>query len=135
MAHINPELTRPSLIERALAWWRESRATWQRLHELELLSDAEIGRMAHDIGVTPDEFLRLIKEPNGSAALLERRLATLGLEPDHVREISSLLFADLQRTCALCADKARCEHDLDHRPGSREWESYCPNAGTLRTLT
>lgn len=134
MEHTHRAPERRSLIARALDWWRESHATWQRIHELELLSDVEIARMARDIGVTPDEFLRLVSQPNGSAALLERRLAALDLDTEEVREISTLLFADLQRTCALCADKARCEHDLDHRPESREWESYCPNAGTLRTL-
>ena len=135
MEHTHSTTGRQSLIERALDWWRESRATWQRIHELELLSDVDIARMARDIGVTPDEFLRLVSQPNGSAALLERRLAALDLNSEDIREISTLLFADLQRTCALCAEKGRCEHDLDYRPESREWESYCPNAGTLKTLT
>ncbi len=135
MQDIDRKTVRQSLLDRALDWWRSSRASWQRLHELEMLSDAEIERMARDIGVTADEFMRLAQMPNGSAGLLERRLQALALDPEEIREISSFLYADLHRTCALCEETGRCTHDLDERPQSQEWRSYCPNAGTLRTLT
>lgn len=135
MQNAKGNTARQSLLDRALEWWRESRATWQRMHELEMLSDAEIERMARDIGVTPDEFLRLAQMPNGSAALLERRLAALALDPAEIRELSSFLYSDLQRTCALCEEKGRCTYDLDHDPQLEDWQTYCPNAGTLRMLT
>jgi hypothetical protein len=135
MQDSNDKSARHSLLDRALDWWRASTATWQRMHELEMLSDAEIERMARDIGVTPDEFMRLAQMPNGSAALLARRLEALDLDPEEIRELSSFLYADLQRTCALCQEHGRCTHDLDERPQSQDWRSYCPNAGTLRMLT
>src|SRR5687768_4150535 len=68
-------------------------------------------------------------------ALLERRLASLHLNPEEIRKISPLLLADLQRTCAHCSDKKRCLHDFKVSANPEGWESYCPNAGTLKTLT
>jgi hypothetical protein len=126
---------RHSLIGRALDWWQEVRDSWQRMHELEMLSDFEIERMARDVGVTTDELLRMATLPQGASDLLDRRLAALSLDPEDVGKLSSLLMADLRRTCALCSEKARCAEDLDQVPQERHWEAYCPNAGTLRTLT
>ena len=125
---------RHSLLGRALDWWHEVRDSWQRLHELEMLSDFEIERMARDVGVAPDELIRMAALPAGATELLERRLAVLALDSDDIRKLSSLLLADLQRTCALCTEKARCADDLNNMPNERDWETYCPNAGTLRTL-
>ena len=126
--------TAHSLIGRVLDWWYGVRDSWQRMHELEMLSDHEIERMAKDIGVRPEELVRMMAEPNSTALLLERRLAALSLDPEDIRRLSPLLLADLQRTCALCDEKRRCRQDLDADPAAPGWESYCPNSGTLRTL-
>ena len=134
---MTPNLTtdRHSLIGRALDWWHEVRDSWQRMHELEMLSDFEIERMASDIGITTDELLRMAALPVDATELLDRRLTALALDPADIRRLSSLLMADLRRNCALCKEKSRCAEDLAQEPHERHWETYCPNAGTLRTLT
>jgi hypothetical protein len=126
---------RHSLIGRALDWWHGVRDNWHRMHELDLVSEHEIERMAHDMGVTPDQLVTMSREPAERQALLERRLASLHLNPEEIRKISPLLLADLQRTCAHCSEKKRCLHDFKVSANPEGWESYCPNAGTLKTLT
>jgi len=118
-----------------LDWWRDARQSWMRLHEMDRLSPDEIDRMARDVGLTSADFLRVASQPGGSADLLERRLAALKLDPEDIRKLSPLLLADLQRTCACCAEKKRCADDMAEDPIAPGWESYCPNSGTLRTLT
>ena len=118
-----------------LDWWGNSRIRWARLQEIDLLSPDEIAWMAQDIGLAIDEFLRVVRQPSGVPGLLERRLAALELHPEDIRKLSPLLLADLQRTCACCSEKNRCADDMAEDPNLAGWESYCPNSGTLRTLT
>jgi hypothetical protein len=125
---------RHSLVGRALDWWHGVRDNWQRMHELDLLSEHEVERMAHDMGVTADQLVAMSRESNGTQLLLERRLASLHLNAEEIRKISPLLLADLQRTCAHCSEKKRCLHDFKVSETHEGWESYCPNAGTLKTL-
>ncbi len=115
-------------------WWQHARDSWRRIHELDLLSDAEVERLAKEVGMTSAEFRQIAAQPNGSELLLDQRLASLHLDPEHIRWLSSALLRDLQRTCARCADKKRCAADFAESENPVGWESYCPNAGTLRTL-
>lgn len=125
--------TAHTLLGRALDWWHSARDSWRRLHELDGLPDHELARIAHDVGLAPAELLRVAAAPEGTARLLERRLASLDLDAAAIRKLSPLILADLQRTCSLCDERQRCAHDFDS--GDIEgWESYCPNAETLRTL-
>ena len=90
--------------------------------------------MAAEVGVSSDEFLRTARQPNGLLRLLNQRLAALGLDPEEIRKLSPLLLGELRRTCALCAEKERCADDMAEDANPPGWESYCPNAGTLRHL-
>jgi hypothetical protein len=90
--------------------------------------------MAEDIGISSEEFVRVVGQPGGSADLLHRRLELLKLDAADIFRLSPLLLADLERTCACCADRERCTTDLAEAPEATGWESYCPNSGTLKTL-
>lgn len=134
MPHVEQQTARHTLIGRALDWWHGARDRWRRLHELDGVPDHDLELMAHDIGLSTGELRRLGAQPNGTELLLERRLLQLQLDPEDIRKLSPLLLNDLERTCALCRDKARCGQDF--KDGTHAgWESYCPNAGTLQTLT
>jgi hypothetical protein len=119
----------------ALDWWQGARSRWARLHELDRLSSDDIDRLAQDVGMNSSDFLRIATQPDGAAELLRRRLASLNLDPEDVRKLSPLLLRDLQRTCAMCEEKERCAADLGESSDTVGWDSYCPNSGTLRTLT
>lgn len=125
----------PSAIARVLGWWSSTRERWARLAELQELSSDELGRVAADFGVSPAELLEVSSRHDYTPELLERRLAALNLDPEEIRLLSPLLLRDLQRTCATCAERQRCKDDMNESPLAAGWESYCPNSGTLRTLT
>ena len=124
-----------SVLVDVLDWWHALRERHARLAEIENLGAEELARMAADVGLSSDELVRLAGEPAHMAELLDRRLAALGLSHDEIRKLSPLLLVDLQRTCSCCADKKRCAEDMAADPNAPGWEAYCPNAGTLRSLT
>lgn len=98
--------------------------------------DAEaVAVCARDIGTSASE-LRLLagKWPDTSGDLLARRLRALNLDPAKLSAHQSAVVRDLSRLCALCGDKSRCRDDLDRRPGSAAWQSYCLNTSTLTAL-
>lgn len=116
-------------------WWHGAHACWAQLHELDHLVPDKIDRMARDVGISSENFLRVMKQPGGLTYLLGQRLAALKLDAEDIRNLSPLLLADLQRTCACCTEKDRCADDMAVDPNALGWESYCPNSGTLRTLS
>jgi uncharacterized protein YjiS (DUF1127 family) len=124
-----------SPLVRLMDWWHEARQRWARLHELDQLDAGELSHLAEDVGVSPDDLVRLARQPDAPALLIEKRLAMLSLDPEEIRKLSPLLLRDLYRTCALCSEKARCADDMAEAPLDPGWKSYCPNSGTLRTLT
>ena len=123
-----------SPIARALDWWHETRERWARLAELRELSSEQLQQVAADVGVSPAELLELSARGNGTQDLLERRLEALHLDPEEIRKLSPMLLRDLQRTCSRCSERQRCKDDMALSPLAPGWDSYCPNAGTLRTL-
>lgn len=124
-----------SLLSHALEWWHQVRESWQRMHELDGVSDHEIERMAHDLGMSPDELVGIAQQPAGMGLLLDKRLAALHLDPEEIRKLSPILLADLQRTCANCGDKKRCAADFKLNESPEGWQAYCPNARTLETIS
>lgn len=129
------EASGKSPLGRMLDWWSETRERWARIAELQELPSNELARVAADFGVSSAELLEVSRHPEGTQGLLERRLAALELDPEEIRRISPMLLRDLQRTCAMCSEKQRCKDDMAVSPVLPGWESYCPNAGTLRTLS
>lgn len=124
-----------SPLSRVLDWWHETRERWARLAELRNLPPDELGRVASDLGVSSAELLEASSRPDLTPDLLGRRLAALGLDPDEIFRISPVLLRELERTCYRCEDRERCRDDMAVSPLMPGWESYCPNSGTLRTLT
>jgi hypothetical protein len=124
-----------SPLRRALDWWHGARDLWSHVEDLERMTPEEVERLAADIGVTSAELRTIVTTPGGSVDLLYRRLAALELDAEEIRKLSPLLLADLERTCAACPDRERCASEMAADPLPPGWESYCPNSGTLKTLT
>lgn len=133
----NSETTEKPLspISRVLDWWIATRDRWARMAELNALPPDELARVASDFGVSTSELLEASARPDGTQDLLERRLAVLDLDPEEIWKLSPMLLRDLQRTCGSCAERQRCKDDMEISPLAPGWESYCPNSGTLRTLS
>lgn len=123
-----------SALQQVLAWWQEVRERRARINEMADMPPEELVRMADDVGLPVEDLVRIAGEPVYMAELLKRRMAALGIDEGDVRALSPLLLRDLQRTCACCTDKQRCVGDMAADINAPGWESYCPNAGTLRSL-
>jgi hypothetical protein len=107
---------------------------WIECSDLDGLDKTEAERVARDLRMPASELRALAKQGPGSAALLERRLATLDLDREEILQTEPGVFRDLQRVCSLCQSKKQCSRDLAQVSCVGAWTSYCPNAGTLSAL-
>jgi hypothetical protein len=117
-----------SLLSRIRDWWR-------RQNELSGLDPKELERVAHELGMSASALEDLVARGPDAASHLYERMHALGLSKADVRHAAVGVLRDLQRTCACCNEKGRCEKDLLNRPDDPVWRNYCPNAATLDTLT
>jgi hypothetical protein len=85
--------------------------------------------------MTPEDLGRLAEQGPQAADLLYERMQELGLTREDVEAAASGVMLDLERTCACCHEKGKCEKDLSERPQDPRWKSYCPNTTTLDALT
>ena len=131
--HISALSKRWSAIKSVLKRWQDSRKT--SVSDLKCCAEYEVERMARDLSISVSELHKLAGLGPQSADLLLRRIAALDLDKDEVSEIAPQTLRELQRTCALCANKRLCARDFARDAGRNPaWESYCPNAATLMAL-
>jgi hypothetical protein len=124
-----------SFLDQVMRWWRDcvhQRGTVAALADCGL---GETARIARDIGISSGAELRVLasKWPS-SADLLGRRLQQMNLDPAETARIEPEVARDLQRVCSVCASRRRCSRDLACSAPSSAWQTYCPNATTLRSL-
>jgi hypothetical protein len=100
----------------------------------ELSDDAEVARMAHDLGMSAWELRTLAAKGPEATQLLEARMVELGLDESDLVKAGPDTTRDLQRSCSLCKDHSRCRDDLESHDHSDGWTHYCPNAPTLQAL-
>ena len=103
--------------------------------ELKCFGEAEVERMAKDVGVSATELRTLARFGPKSADLLLRRMAALDLDRSEVAQAEPATLQDLQRVCTMCESHRRCARDFAHQSVNPEWKDYCPNAATLIALS
>jgi hypothetical protein len=64
-------------------------------------------------------------------ALLDCRIAMLGLDLNAIETSGIKTFEDIKRRCIGCGARADCVADLKRDPNDPVWETYCPNAEAL----
>jgi hypothetical protein len=67
--------------------------------------------------------------------LVPRMLEALRIDPKAVARRDPATSRDIQRVCAFCDSKKRCGRELDAGTAAVTFETYCPNALTLKALT
>jgi len=70
----------------------------------------------------------------GPSDLLYDRMDALGLTTADVERFAAGMTAELEASCACCADKGECRHDLAENPDDPNWKTYCPNATSLEAF-
>lgn len=109
-------------------------ARWREQMELSQMPHAELGRMAHELGLSSDELRSLAAKGPHAADLLYERMQALGVSRTDVDRLGWNLMRDLEKTCACCGDKGQCRADLAAHPDSPAWKEYCPNAMSLEAI-
>ena len=127
----------PSRAEIVIGMAAEAIRRWCDRRELAQFvqgSPAEAARVARDLNLDTATLMNIAGRSNGPPVLLNRRLAVLGIDPEHLRRREPAAAQDLARCCALCGSKTRCARDLASKPESAGWKDYCPNEPTLAAL-
>lgn len=115
-------------------WWQAWTGYNPTYSDLSCCAQEEVDRIARDIGVSAAELRQLARLGSDSADQLLQRMTALKLNPDVVADAVPPTFQDLQRICSLCDHHKRCQHDMASDVAAPAWESYCPNAATLKVL-
>ncbi len=121
------KMTLGALLQR----WRDRSRTQS---ELQVCGDDAMERMAHDAGVSVNEFRELATHSADSADLMLERMTALDLDPDEVVKVEPQVFRDMQRVCSMCKTQKQCVADLERSPQDPRWKEYCPNVQTLLSL-
>lgn len=115
-------------------WWRNWKSRRAAMEELDRCGADEAAHIARDVGVSCSELRTLAGKWPDSADLLEERVVAIGLNTENIGAAEPQVLRDLQRVCAQCAARSRCEKDLDQDKTDRVWRDYCPNVTTLDAL-
>jgi hypothetical protein len=115
-------------------WWRRRAMIREGLADLNAFSSAEMERIAHDVGLAPADLRTLAEHAPDEAELLDRRLATVGLDAKQLARSAATDLRDMARLCTLCGGKTRCSHDLARHPDDPGWRKYCPNEAAIVEL-
>ena len=61
-------------------------------------------------------------------------LTALGIDQDDLARTEPLVLRDMERVCALCSQKRRCDRDLAAGTSAAHYQEYCANAPTIDGL-
>jgi hypothetical protein len=131
---MHPDLTvwRVQMAQTVREGWCRWRARRAAAAELAALDATELGRIAGEFGLSAGELRAVAATGPEAAALLDKRLGALGIEPTDAALLE--VKRDLERCCSLCDSKRECARDLQADPQSPAWTQYCPNKAALSAL-
>lgn len=123
------------VLDKIASWINNYRRASKARAELREVGREEVARIAHDLNVTPGELSSLVGKGPGSASLLYKMLAALGVDRENKNLNDPRMIRDLERLCFACDHKTRCAHELDVGSAKERYREFCPNAYTLDVLT
>jgi hypothetical protein len=94
----------------------------------------EYARIARDLGVSPSELDELVRRGPHAADELPKIMAALKLDAQKIARVEPLVMRDMERVCALCEHKRRCDRELAAGTAPQHYEDYCGNATALASL-
>jgi hypothetical protein len=115
----------------AFADWLKHR---RELNELRQMDRGDFDRIASDLRVTPDDLDELVRQGPHAADELPKMLKALGVDEAALARTEPLVLRDMERVCALCQQKRRCDRDLAAGTAAAHYEDYCANAPTIDHL-
>ena len=112
-------------------WLRHRR----ELNEMRKLDRADFDRIACDLRVSPDDLEQLVRNGPHAADELPKLLKTLGIDEATLANTQPFLLRDMERVCAMCEHKRRCDRDLAEGSSAEHYKDYCANAPTIERLS
>jgi transcriptional regulator with XRE-family HTH domain len=129
-AHCKPYPVFDNLITTFGDWLRHRR----ELNELRQLNTSEFERIATELRVSPGDLNELVRQGPHAADELPKLLKILGIDEEALARTQPMVLRDMERVCALCAQKGECDRDLAAGTSAEHYEGYCLNAPTIETL-
>ncbi|HLX17103.1 MAG TPA: hypothetical protein VKS24_18110 [Bradyrhizobium sp.] len=117
-----------SVVERLTRTFSDWLKHRQELSEIRQLNTAEFDRMASDLRVSPTDLDELVRHGPHAADELPRLLKALGISQADLARVEPMALHDMERVCALCANKRECNRDLAAGTSAEHYRGYCLNA-------
>jgi hypothetical protein len=118
------------LIDRFGDWLKHRR----ELSEIRQMDRAEFDHIAGELRVSPDQLDTLVRRGPHAADELPKLLRVLGIDQAGLARTEPLVLRDMERVCALCQEKRKCDRDLAAGTSAEHYEGYCLNADTIDAL-
>ena len=106
----------------------------RELNELRQLNTFEFDRIASELRVSSTDLNELVRHGPHAADELPKLLKLLGIDEEALARTQPLVLRDMERVCALCANKGECDRDLAAGTSAEHYEGYCLNAPTIEAL-
>jgi hypothetical protein len=107
--HAQQDYPRVTAVLDVVADWVKHRRTHG--HNLDRLPDAEVAKIAGDLGLSPAD-LRALDRLADQPLQLPQMLEALHVDANALSRAQPLIVRDLERVCALCDAKKRCAREL-----------------------
>lgn len=118
------------LINTFADWLRHRR----ELSEIRQMDTVDFDRIASDLRVSPGVLDTLVRQGPHAADELPKMLKLLGIDAADLARTQPLVLRDMERVCAMCANKRECDRDLAAGTAAEHYEGYCLNAPTIDSL-
>jgi hypothetical protein len=119
------------LVIDTFAQWLKHR---RELKEMRDMDGANFGRIAGELRMSSDDLSALIRRGPHAADELPKMLKALGVDQEALARTEPLVLRDMERVCALCSQKHRCDRDLAAGTAAGHYQQYCANAPTIDGL-
>jgi hypothetical protein len=118
------------VIETFAGWLKHRR----ELKEMRQLDCASFGQIASELRMSSADLEALVRRGPHAADELPKMLRALGIDRADLARTEPLVLRDMERVCALCNHKRRCDRDLAAGTATAHYEEYCANAPTIDGL-
>ena len=106
----------------------------RELNEMRQLDTSEFDRIASELRVSAGDLNELVRQGPHAADELPKMLKVLGIDEEALARSQPLVLRDMERVCAMCASKRKCDRDLAAGTSAGHYAEYCLNAPTIDGL-
>jgi hypothetical protein len=118
------------LIDTFANWLHHQR----ELREIRQLDRFGFDRIASELRISSDELDALVRHGPHAADELPKLLRALGVDEGSLARTEPQLLRDMERVCAQCNQKRKCNRDVAAGTSSEHYGEYCLNASTIDGL-